>query len=205
MAQQSCLEAAALLRIPPFLCSQHSSCAWLVHDSPAPVPDVSSVRCWGKRGVGDRNTAVCVRSLPEAVAPLSAPPESRAWRVPTQVPPPLRTRITEETRQRGGAGPRPPPRVSRRAGSLRPAAAREWAGVPPVPTARRGQQRAPCRPACSCSRSGVSKLGHTGRGGRGRAEGGLPARCCHRRGAAGSARGLRQHRRCDWRLAGTRR
>lgn len=75
--------------------------------------------------------------------------------------------------------------------------------VPPVAAARRGQQRAPCRPACSCARSGVSELGRSGRGGRG--EAGLPARRCHRRGAAGSARGLRQHRRCDGRLAGTRR
>lgn len=121
-----------------------------------------------------------------------------------QVPPPLRARVTAGKRQRGGAGPRPPPRVSRRTESLRPAAVREWAGVPPFATARRGQQRAPCRPACSCSRSGASKPGHTGRGGRGEAERGLPARRCHRRGAAGSARGLRQHRRCDGRLAVTR-
>lgn len=158
--------------VSPFPCSRHGCCVWLIRNSPAPVPAVRSVHCWGRRGVAEQSAAVCARSLPEAVAPLSAPGEDA---------------------HAGSAG-----RGAARGRGRSHGCHGEWAGVPPVATARRGQQRAPCRPACSCSRAGVSQLGHTGRGRRG--EGGLPARRCHRRGAAGSARGLRQYRRCDGRL-----
>lgn len=91
----------------------------------------------------------------------------------------------------GGAGLEPPPRRCPRVGGACPAR--------PACRHRPAGAAAGSAPPCVLLfqiRAGLDIPGK---------EGGLPARRCHRRGAAGSARGLRQHRRCDGRLAGARR